>query len=348
MSAASPAPSPLPHMLIRTAPVGLDGVMPMESFMSWSIRLAWANGFRALSNLLRAQGIAWQGNTDVGPQSHRLEVLRLGGMDRSALDAMSLRDPLEFLGSCGEGGAASKWVLSRQNRSSGIPHQVCPRCLAENVTPYWTKDTRLSSVTQCMKHDAVLLSHCPSCDVQLTLHKMRTTALTHCETCKLDLRSVNRPTLSSSDRIPQHWWTTEIPTPHPCTTGYIKKRELWRGIRAILIVVCDPKFARGLLHVSMLKNHHPLLETIAAGPSIPFDLHRSEQRHSILVLAKWLIEKWDERVPKILTGFDIKNALRQASRVVDTNWTIEFFRREYSYLPLSPAERYASSFIPLA
>ena len=318
----------------------------MESFMSWSTRLAWANGFRALSNLLRAQGTAWPGNTDVGPQSHRLEVLRLGGLDRSVLHAMSLRDPLQLLGSSGEGGAASNWVLSRENCSNGIPHQVCPRCLAEHATPYWAKETRLSSVTQCMKHDVVLLSHCPSCDGRLTLHKTRTTALTHCETCKLDLRSVNRPTLSSSERIPQHWSTAGVPTPHPFTPGYIEKPELWRGIRAILIVVCDPKFASGLLQISMLKDHHPLLETIASGPSIPFNLHRSEQRHRVRVLAKWLIEKWGERISAIRAGFDIKNALRQASRTGGTNWTLEFFRRECSYLSLSPAERYASSLIP--
>lgn len=341
--------SPLPtRMLVRPAPIGLDGLLPMESFMSWLTRLAWANGFLAAHNLLKAQRISWLVSTDVGPERRRLEILRLGGQGESALRAMSLKELLVLCGSSGEGGASSNWVLPREDGSAAVPHQVCPRCLAEQATPYWTKETRISYITQCASHHVVLLSHCPACDGQLTLHRERTTALTHCERCKLDLRSVHQWARPPSERIPRDWLDTCVPTTHPCTSGYIKKQALWKGIRAILIVLCDSNFARSLLRLSFLKDHHALLEALADGSNAPFDWHRSEQRHRMLIFAKWLIEAWNDRILAIAAHMDIRSEFIRARNTVGPNWTSGFFRREVSQRPLSPEERYASSLIPFA
>lgn len=333
------------RMLVRPHPIGLDNTSPVESFMSWCTRLAWANGFRTMHHLLSSEGISWAASSDARSDL-MLKLLRLAGLDESVLRVLSLEDLLRFLGSRGNGGSGSIWVLSRSDFSKGVPHQVCPHCTAEQAIPYWTKSSRMSYTTQCTIHSVVLLSHCPSCGDPLALCKTRAVGLTQCAKCRLDLRSVRRSKLLPAERVPQHWSSSSAVTPHPCVSGSIKKWSLWSGIRTILAISCDRDIASKLLRLSFVRDHHCLFEAVACTPQLPFDQHASERRHRMLVFAKWLLEDWEERILRIQSDFDIGNSFCTHDITGPPNWTREFFRHRELQLPA--AERYAFSLVRAA
>lgn len=331
------------RLLVRPQPIGLDGTSEVESFMSWFSRLAWTNGFRSIRHLCRAENIPCVVTSDLAHCDQRLGVLGLVGLGESAHRAMSLHDLLAPSRSVGMGSSRSNWVLSRQEDSLGVPHQVCPECIAGQATPYWTKASRMSYITQCAVHNVVLLSHCPSCSGQLVLHEARASGLTQCARCRLDLRCVRRPRLPPSERVPAHWRDVSLPTPHPCASGSIAKSALWKGIRAILMVLCDAKLAGELLDVPSLHAYHSLFATIAAGPELPFDRHRCEQRHLMLVFAAWLMQDWEKRILALQEQVDMRKAFRRVRGTVLSTWISEFFRPAGPELQLAPAERYAAS-----
>jgi hypothetical protein len=330
------------RLMVRPLPLGLDGIGEVESFMSWFSRLAWSNGFRSIRQLCRAEGIPCVVTSDLAHCDQRLGVLELVGLGVPAHRAMSLDDLLAPSGSVGTGGSRSNWVLPRQADSRGVPHQVCPECIAGQATPYWTKASRMSYVTQCPVHNVMLLSHCPSCNGQLVLHEFRASGLTHCAGCRLDLRG-ERGRLQPGERVPAHWRDASQPTPHPCASGAITQSALWKGIRAILLVLCDPKLVGELLRVPLLHAHHRLFVALAAGPELPFDRHRCEQRHQMLVFAAWLMEDWEKRILALQAQVDMRKAFRRVRGAAQATWISEFFRPAWPELQLAPAERYAAS-----
>lgn len=60
-----------------------------------------------------------------------------------------------------------RWLLLRSKGTKQIAQspwtQLCPRCLAEDVEPYFRYWWRFSFVTECPTHKVPLLDRCPSC-----------------------------------------------------------------------------------------------------------------------------------------------------------------------------------------
>lgn len=56
------------------------------------------------------------------------------------------------------------WVLSARQRNTMFSWlQFCPRCLAEDVEPYFRRYWRVVAMTCCLRHGCVLIDACPIC-----------------------------------------------------------------------------------------------------------------------------------------------------------------------------------------
>ena len=331
---------------VRVCPIGLMESDAMESFMSWASRLAWSNGYRSIQRLLGAEGFpAASISSDVGQEECRRRLVQLAGFDDSLLASLTVRifpaSPNDIQRGAGPG---SRWILHRDTTEPGTPHQVCPQCLAAGEVPYWKMNSRRSYVTQCAKHGAVLLSHCPECGGQLTISRTRTAELHQCAICRFDLRCAEDSTLSPADQVPQHWTNFDAATPHPCAPGFIEKHAFWAGVKVILDVVCRPAIAMRLLKVSAIESFHGPIEKVVARPYWSFDHHDVGCRHHLLLFIKWLLEDWDNRVNGIQSMVDIRSAIKY-SRTNYATWPQEYFRAHSwaAYIPLEV--RYARSLV---
>jgi hypothetical protein len=317
----------------------------MESYLSWASRLAWSNGYRSVQRLLRAEGLPAAPDSDLGQEEHRRRLVRLAGFDDSLLVPLTvLVFPTSSCGIQRRAGPGSRWMLRRESAEPGAPHQVCPQCLTEAKVPYWTMSSRRSYVTQCAKHRALLLSHCPECGAQLTISMKRTAELHQCATCRSDLRCAKGSALSSAEQVPQHWMDFDAATPHPCAPGLIEKHAFWAGVKVILDAAYSQAIAEKLMRIPAVESFHRLFEKILTHPSWSFDHHDVNCRHQALLFMKWLLEDWDNRVSGIRSMMDIRDAIKY-SRTNSTTWPQEYFRA-HSFIEHIPLEkRYARSLV---
>lgn len=75
----------------------------------------------------------------------------------------------------------------------------CPKCLAEDRTPYWRKHWRYSFYTACPKHKVFLTDRCWHCYTPIKLLKMDVSdKIVYCSHCGADLSLTNLPKIPSN------------------------------------------------------------------------------------------------------------------------------------------------------
>ncbi len=138
-----------------------------ESFASWFIRLAHANGLPP-KDLYRA--------AMPGAYLHSLDLDRLGspqlfqmleektGVDATRIQSLTLATWQGKLFETDEGLNKLLWLppVGREVSKKSFGQQVCPRCLDEGP-PYFRKFWRLSFVTACPRHGVLLVDRCRKC-----------------------------------------------------------------------------------------------------------------------------------------------------------------------------------------
>lgn len=67
--------------------------------------------------------------------------------------------------------------------------KYCSNCLKEDNTPYFKKQWRLKSITECEKHNVQLKDKCPKCKIPITLFKFNKNSFgfTACWSCGVNL-----------------------------------------------------------------------------------------------------------------------------------------------------------------
>lgn len=153
-------------------------LLPDEIFSSWLVRAALANGCDPMvfTGAIWPRWRVWIGDLDRNIPDERLAVLaKESGIRPEAFKGALLR-PV-FLSVMDEEPPLKSgwpWLIPtgsrNRKRSDGL--QYCPRCLAEDRTPYYRLQWRFSWHTVCPKHGCGLLDRCPHCSAVLEPHRL--------------------------------------------------------------------------------------------------------------------------------------------------------------------------------
>lgn len=134
-----------------------------ESLSSWRQRTAWANGYRlfpvVVEPLRRSDPDMGRNESDLkwmaalhDTTPSRCLDMTLSGLTGRLFDQLASRSQPRW------------WLRCRYNQTG--PHHgsmYCPRCLAEDVIPYFRLSWRFAFTTVCTKHDVLLADQCPQC-----------------------------------------------------------------------------------------------------------------------------------------------------------------------------------------
>ncbi len=154
---------------------------PDESFPGYLLRLAEANGYAGITDLLRATLSTRRASVD-----RMLHDLRTSRSDLSTLSRVAVGDAehlLRHLAFPLQDGA----LVVNQMRVDGdawltAKAQVCPQCLSERG--YLLEAWDWTVVTVCPEHCITLIDKCPNCAAPITWGRPHPF---HCEQCGADL-----------------------------------------------------------------------------------------------------------------------------------------------------------------
>lgn len=177
-----------------------------ELLSSWLVRLARANGLK----LHTFCDIAWPHkaiwNRDIDKSADEEIITVLADKTATPLDRAYRTILQAYEGRLYEKHNSSgntKWILP-----VGIYHRIrhrygtqfCPRCLADDLEPYFRRRWRLAFVSVCEIHRNMLVDRCPICVSPIIYHRcgldLKTIAL--CSACGHDLRKCE---ISYADHI---------------------------------------------------------------------------------------------------------------------------------------------------
>lgn len=170
--------------------------LPDELLSSWISRLALANGMppRLFSGVLGYGDGMWSPRLDLRLPDHTAVVIReRTGLPREALSRMTCRDwPF----------APLLLPLRENARLRGSTWlQYCPKCLAEDETPYFRRQWRLASRVSCFVHGCGLRDRCPACRRSIRGHDQSELVPQHfCASCGFDLRTAPKVAVRSDAR----------------------------------------------------------------------------------------------------------------------------------------------------
>lgn len=173
------------------------GVLPDESFSSWLVRAALAQGCDplTLTGVVWPQYRAWTLDVDRGVDENRLALLSASsGVEASTFENSFLRRDAEAIaGYQLERAGTWPWILAlgSRNRHRTAGAQFCPSCFLENKEPYFRRAWRFAWHTTCAHHDVCLIDRCQRCNSLVMPHKLlaRDIHLGRCSNCKADFRN---------------------------------------------------------------------------------------------------------------------------------------------------------------
>ena len=196
MSALNPR-HPLPGRVIARWAI-VPALEEDELLSSWLIRTALAQGCDplVLTGHLWPKWRIWTLDADRGLPADRLTRLAAAsGVDEARLDAASLRVLNERLQPNSTSSAIWPWLLAlgsrNRRRYGGL--QYCPRCFAEDVTPYFRRAWRMAWHTTCAVHEEGLRDRCHACNAVPEPHRMVAGdgCIDRCATCRADLKEAS-------------------------------------------------------------------------------------------------------------------------------------------------------------
>jgi hypothetical protein len=116
----------------------------------------------------------------------------------SRITSMLLNDWDELLHNFKRGGYPIGVVGRPHYKTPGI--RVCPKCLKEDIIPYFRKIWRIGAVTACNKHRCLLVDRCPTCGAHIDPKRVRwNKPITSCHNCGFDLTEIPVHSLSIRD-----------------------------------------------------------------------------------------------------------------------------------------------------
>lgn len=139
-----------------------------ESFSSWFLRLADANGLPASELYAGALPGSYLNRQDLdrtaGPELIRVLSTHTGVDARDIRDRTFARWVGQIFGE-DDGRCRLDWLppIGSEKARRSFGQQYCPACLASDEVPYFRLEWRLRFVALCPVHKCLLADRCPAC-----------------------------------------------------------------------------------------------------------------------------------------------------------------------------------------
>lgn len=211
------------------------------------------------------------------------------------------------------------------NKSFG--QQLCPRCLAEDKSPYFRLTWRLAFVTHCPKHRVSLIDRCLQCKKPIFFVRAKPSvdSITCCVFCGFDFRNAKVKQISAPNRIAFQTHLLSTVTQGWAVLGTYGPQYslayfwiLYRLYRLLIADRCSEKLRhttieRAALNDRLYQNLPKLKDVEIIGP---FD------RGCVLEMAQYLITDWPDRFVGCCKAAGIwgLTALRHAKRPPFAIW----------------------------
>ncbi|MCE5181523.1 MAG: TniQ family protein [Betaproteobacteria bacterium] len=283
--------------------------LPDELLSSWIVRIARANGVKLQTMTHQLFGDAltpWNRDIDrLAPKWLLKAVSEHTGTpywDAYRTTLTCYRDRLypRRLSS-----GQLRWILPLKLHSTnrqGYGLQYCPECLAEDVEPYFRRKWRVGFFTFCPNHKALAHDACPGCDSPVAFHRRdfghginEAGEMCLCNVCRFDLRRA--PHIPASVHDPEVFALhKEMLLALDMAVSETGRFDI--GFHAVLhqlckIMVSKPNHDRLRMYVAERLGIVTL--DVAHGP-FPFEQRRVAERHHVLSLALWLMQKPELRL----------------------------------------------------
>jgi transposase len=156
----------------RTRLPGQVTPLPSEALASWLLRYAEPFGLAPEDLLLRTAEAELAGRGDWCRRPHSALIERLA--QATGIDPTTIADMTLWSGDQASDDMRDRFSWSRFQAALPANGQrrriaVCPRCLAEDETPYVRRDWTVGWATICPDHAVVLMGDCPECGYKLRL-----------------------------------------------------------------------------------------------------------------------------------------------------------------------------------
>lgn len=177
--------------------------LPDELLSSWIVRLGYAHNLKLRTFarlLLPSIPEIWYRDIDrYAPASLLTALSSHTGVPLSKLEATTLRAYEGRIYRQGKESGVLRWILPLQIwewQRKGFGLQFCPKCLAEDTSPYFRKRWRVAFYTWCGRHNVMVHDRCPKCGASVSFHRRDLHAqspeeigdITLCSACDFDFR----------------------------------------------------------------------------------------------------------------------------------------------------------------
>lgn len=175
---------------------------PDELLGSWLTRTAFAHGYPLttfISLFLKHDG-STLGRIDIDFKEDPIlfeTLARKSRLSCEQISRMSLRSEEGCLFESDHGLYPPKQIQKLKDKRTHYGLMFCPKCLAEDIHPYYRKQWRYHFYNACAKHKVFLIDRCGSCQERVRITKMKVSeTISLCSKCGRDLR------LTSTHRVP--------------------------------------------------------------------------------------------------------------------------------------------------
>ncbi|WP_233862024.1 TniQ family protein [Paraburkholderia adhaesiva] len=303
-----------------------------ELLSSWLVRVAHANGLKVQTFCRLAFGNDRQvWNRDIDRLAPASLVETMSARTGTPLSRAWRTTLMIYRGKLFKDWKASgqlQWVLSLKmfhRKRLGYGLQFCPRCLAEDAEPYFRLAWRVAFYTYCPKHDCMLLDRCPQCGQGVAYHRIElgrpdvtsTEPLCRCWACGYDYRESGTTIADKWNERTFECWTkalriTDCDAPSSAHFDYGKLAVLHQMVK---LLTSDEKNRRLARYVASKTGQ---AVPNAAANRVPIEGCGLAERHHVVGLAWWLIDRWPSR---------LKAAWRR--RALRYNWLL----RDFNHAP---------------
>jgi transcriptional regulator with XRE-family HTH domain len=201
---------------------------PLESFTSYLIRLAEANGLQSIREIVALLGSprrrqeSLYNSPDYPAPSFYAGLAQITGCPEERLLQTTFHSLIRRFGRSTYPHSLHQFL--RESLASSL--RYCPACLAECDPPFYSLLWRFLVLPGCTEHRVRLLDQCGHCGSLLPL-LISPPQLAKCPTCRGDLRTCQQTRLSDEILQPTHRHTRDLkmllsPMPRPLEEAQVK------------------------------------------------------------------------------------------------------------------------------
>lgn len=307
--------------------------LPDELLSSWLVRLAHGHGMKVQTfcNAIFGERLqVWNRDIDrLAPPWLLNELSLRTGTPYAVVTDTTLRTYEGLLYRKFRSAGPLHWILVLQmyhRKRLGFGLQFCPKCLAEDGTPYFRKHWRVALNTVCIHHKTMLLDQCPSCYSAIVVHRLdfhrpntmdEEASLSFCHQCGFDLR-----TSPAAEPISYDPHGAAVMAGAAEDDSAVSNGDWTIDRYAVLHQLCRLMTAR-YQHVSLRTF---VLQQIGAHDipltqgHISFEMRPLAERHHLLQLTAWLLVDLEPRLRAAWRGGAVRYSVLTKDFADSPNW----------------------------